>query len=145
MSKQPLKFPKKFLWGVATAAHQIEGGNHNQWSVWEAESAKALAKQAEYHYGDLPSWGSIKDQATDPDNYISGDLADHFNNYEVDFDLMERLGLNAFRFSVEWSRIEPSLGVWDPAAINHYKAYVSGLKKRGIEPVVTLFHFSLPV
>lgn len=138
-------FPKGFLWGAATAAHQVEGGNHNQWSVWELENAKARAAQAEYHYHDLPVWEDIKTIAKQPGTYVSGRLADHYNRYEEDFDFLEKMHMNAYRFSIEWSRIEPQEGSWNAEAIAHYKAYLSSLRQRGIEPIVTLFHFSLPV
>lgn len=147
MQKQPktkLQFPKRFLWGAATAAHQVEGDNHNQWSVWELENAKTKAAQSEYQLHDLDNWPDIKSAAKRPDNYVSGSLADHYNQYEQDFDLLIKMHMNAYRFSVEWSRIEPEQGVWDAAAIDHYKRYVAALKKRNIEPVMTLFHFTLP-
>jgi beta-glucosidase len=139
------QFPKQFLWGASTAAHQVEGNNHNQWSVWELENAKAKAAQAEYHYDDYPSWEYIKKDAKTPDNYVSGELADHYNRYEEDFDFLTKMNMNAYRFSIEWSRVEPREGAWNVEAINHYKAYLAALKRRDIEPVVTLFHFTLPV
>lgn len=139
------KFPKRFLWGASTSAHQVEGGTHNQWSVWELEHAKSLAAQAEYHYGDLDNWDDIKDQAKNPDNYVSGRASDHLNRYKTDIAIAKKLNMNALRFSVEWSRIEPSEGRWDPTAIDHYKRYVQELKRQEIEPVLTLFHFTLPV
>lgn len=144
MSKQT-NFSKSFLWGAATSAHQVEGGNHNTWSVWELENARALAARALYQYGDLASWPHTEKLASNPANYVSGRAVDHYNRYEQDFDLLEELNMNAFRFSVEWSRIEPEEGVWNVEAIAHYKAYIESLHKRGIEPVMTLFHFSLPV
>lgn len=146
MQKTPKsRFPKNFLWGAATSAHQVEGGQHNQWTVWELENAKTLAVRAEYQLNDLDIWGEIEQEARDPNNYISGRTADHYERYQEDFDSVKELGLNTFRFSVEWSRIEPTEGAWDAAAIEHYKTYVKELKRRGIEPMVTLFHFTLPV
>lgn len=146
MQKKPkLAFPNKFLWGAATSAHQVEGGTHNQWTVWELEHAKALAAQAPHHYGDLENWDEIEKQAKTPATYVSGRAADHYHRYEEDFDLLKKLNMNALRFSVEWSRIEPEEGAWNAAAVEHYKTYLAELKKRGIEPVVTLFHFTLPV
>ncbi len=145
MTDKKQGFPKRFLWGAATAAHQVEGGNHNQWSAWELENAKALATAAEYHYHDLENWPQIEKQAKTPANYVSGDAADHYRLFEEDFDLLKKLHMNAFRFSVEWSRIEPEEGAWNAEAIEHYKKYVAALSKRGIEPIVTLFHFTLPV
>lgn len=142
---QKYKFPKRFLWGAATSAHQAEGGNHNQWTVWELENAKSNAKQAEYKLNELPSWPEIKKQATNPNNYISGKAVDHYNRYEEDFDLLTRFNMNAFRFSIEWSRIEPVEGIWDEKEIEHYRDYLIALKARKIEPVVTMFHWTVPV
>ena len=138
------QFPKHFLWGAATASHQVEGNNHNQWTVWELENAKTKAAQAEFHYNDYPSWDFIEAEAKDPDNYVSGDLADHYNRYEEDFDYLTKMNMNAYRFSIEWSRVEPKEGSWNAQAITHYKKYLAELKRRDIEPVVTLFHFTLP-
>lgn len=143
--KLSLKFPKKFLWGAATSAHQVEGGTHNQWSVWELENAKSLAAQSEYHFGELESWPENKEEAKNPENYVSGKSTDHYNRYEEDFDLLTKMNMNSFRFSVEWSRVEPQEGAWNIEAIEHYKEYVAQLRRRGIEPVLTLFHFTLPV
>lgn len=140
-----LRFSKHFLWGASTSAHQVEGGNHNNWSVWELENAKSLAAAASYKVGHLPAWGSIKKLATKPSNYVSGRAIDHYNRYEADFDLVKKMNLNAFRFSIEWSRIEPEEGVWDTDEIEHYRRYIAALKKRGIEPVVTLYHWTVPV
>jgi beta-glucosidase len=143
--KPSLHFPKRFLWGASTAAHQVEGGTHNQWTEWELENAKSLATAAEYHYHDLDSWDFIEKQAKSPDNYVSGEAADHYNRYEEDFDILTKLNMNAYRFSVEWSRIEPEEDAWNVEAIEHYKQYIAALKKRDIEPVITLFHFTLPI
>lgn len=148
MSSSPnskLKFPKHFLWGAATAAHQVEGGNHNQWTVWELENAKALAAQAEYQLDDLHSWDRIKHEAKDPSSYVSGMTVDHYNRYEEDFDMLGHMNMNAYRFSVEWSRIEPEQGAWNAEAVMHYKDKLASLKRRNIEPIVTLFHFTMPV
>lgn len=145
MHKKPrLTFPKKFLWGAATSAHQVEGNTHNQWTVWELEHAKTKAAQAPHQWGDLDSWEYIAKEATDPQTYVSGSGVDHYTRYEEDFDLLQKMHMNAFRFSIEWSRVEPSEGAWSVEAIEHYKQYVAELKRRNIEPVVTLFHFTLP-
>ncbi len=140
-----LRFDSDFLWGASTSAHQVEGGNHNQWSVWELENARSLAKQAEYKLTQLPRWQDIKDQAGDPANYVSDRACDHYNRYRSDFDLLQRMNMNAFRFSVEWSRIEPQEDVWNAAAFDHYRAYIKELRSRGIEPMMTLMHWTLPV
>lgn len=140
-----MNFPKKFLWGAAIAAHQVEGGQHNQWTVWELENAKGKAAQASYQFGDLDNWSDIAEGAEDPSNYVSGNAVDHYTHYEEDFRLLQKMNMNALRFSVEWSRVEPQEGAWNVAAVTHYKTYVAELRRRGIEPVVTLFHFTLPV
>jgi beta-glucosidase len=148
MKKDPkllLKFPNHFLWGAASAAHQVEGGNHNQWSVWELENAKALAEKAKYQAKYLPKWDEIKKEATDPGNYVSGEATDHFHRYQEDFAILKKMNMNAWRFSIEWSRIEPQEGSWDAAAIEHYRKYLQRLKQLGIEPIVTLWHWTVPV
>ncbi len=137
--------PDGFLWGASVSSHQVEGDNHNQWTVWELENAPYLARNAERHYAWLPVWPSIRKQAEDPINYISGRAVDHYNRYEEDFELVKKLNLNAFRFGIEWSRIEPTDGKWDEKEIEHYKTYIHELKKRGIQPVINLWHWTLPI
>lgn len=144
-NRQIAAFPKKFLWGVSSSAHQVEGGQYNQWTVWELENAKVLAAQASYHYDDLDNWEAIKNQAQKPSNYVSGRATDHYTLYEQDLDLVQKMNMNSYRLSIEWSRIQPQEGVWDAGAIEHYKDVLTACKKRGIEPIVTLFHFTLPV
>lgn len=145
LQRPEFKFPKNFLWGVSTSAHQIEGGNHNQWSVWELENAKSLATQAPYQYDDLAHWPDIRDAAKSANNYVSGAAANHYELFERDVALVQKMNMNSFRFSVEWSRIQPEQGVWNAEAVEHYKAVLAACKKRNIEPVVALFHFTLPV
>jgi beta-glucosidase len=140
-----LKFPKNFLWGVATSAHQIEGGQHNQWSVWELENAKALAAQSSYQFDDLSNWPEVKRSAQTPSTYVSGRATEHYARFAEDISLVRKLNLNAFRLSIEWSRVQPEQGAWDAGAVKHYKEVLAELKKQGIEPMVTLFHFTLPV
>lgn len=138
-------FPKDFLWGASTSSHQVEGGNHNQWSVWELANAARLAKEANKNFGWTPAWEMIKKQATDPANYVSGKGVDHFKLYKQDFDLAKSLNLNSFRFGIEWSRLEPQEGQWDDAAIEYYRQYIHELKKRGIEPILNIWHWTMPV
>lgn len=133
------------MWGAATSAHQVEGNNHNNWSVWELENAKSLAHAAEYKLEDLPDWDYVKPLAMDPDNYVSGVAIDHYSRYKLDLAIAEKLNLNAFRFSIEWSRIEPQEGVWNIEAINYYRDYIREIKKRGMEPLPTLYHWTTPV
>ncbi len=139
------KFPHRFMWGAATSAHQVEGNNHNNWSVWELENTKSLAHAAEYKLADLPDWDYVKPLAMDPDNYVSGVAIDHYSRYKLDLAIAEKLNLNAFRFSIEWSRIEPEEGVWNIEAINYYRDYIREIKKRGMEPLPTLYHWTTPV
>jgi beta-glucosidase len=143
--KNQLRFPKSFLWGASVSTHQVEGGNHNQWSVWELETAQVRAAQADYLFGHLPIWQEVKKDATDPANYVSGKAADHFNRYEHDFALARQLNLTAMRSGLEWSRIEPEEGVFDEEAIKHYRTYFIKMKEAGMQPVITLWHWTLPV
>ena len=139
------QFPDGFLWGAATAAHQVEGGQYNDWTEWEKENADRLAAAAEKKFGNLPNWPDIKIQAQNPHNYISGRACDHYNRYEEDFDIARSLGHNAHRFSIEWSRIEPREGEFDKKEIEHYRKVIAALRARGIEPFVTLWHWPLPL
>lgn len=140
----PLSFPKNFFWGASSAAHQVEGGTHNQWSIWELEHAKVLAETSKYQANYLPKWDEIKAEATNPNNYISGKATDHYHRYTEDFALLKKMHMNAWRFSIEWSRIEPEEGAWNAEAIEHYRVYLQRLKAMGIEPIVTLWHWTVP-
>ncbi len=144
MTKLATSFPKKFLWGASSSAHQVEGGTHNQWTAWELENAASLAVAARYHFGDVVGFKQFEKQAKNPANYVSGKAVDHYNRYETDFDLLKKMNMNAWRFSIEWSRVEPEKDAWNSAAIDHYRSYLLALKKREITPIVTLFHFTLP-
>ena len=115
------KFEKGFLLGAATAAHQVEGNNTNS-DCWAME-------QMEYTAYAEPSL----------------DAVDHYTRYEEDICLMAKAGLNAYRFSVEWARIEPEEGMFDEEQIEHYRKVIRCCKEHGIEPIVTLHHFSSPV
>jgi beta-glucosidase len=145
-------FPKNFMWGASVAAHQVDGGAHDQWTVWELAHASELAKTAKTrldYLAKLAGMNKISNKnlipASKPENYVSASGIEHYKRYEEDFNLLETLNLNAFRFSIDWSRIEPEEGVWDRAAIEHYRDYIKSLKKRNIEPVVTLWHWTVPV
>ncbi len=112
------RFPDGFLWGASTSAHQVEGNNiHNDWWAWEQAGRVAQP---------------------------SGAACDHYNRYRADFDLAQSIGHTAHRFSLEWSRIEPEEGRWSDAALEHYRDVLAALRERGMEPVVTLFHYTLP-
>jgi beta-glucosidase len=112
--------PTTFLWGAATSSHQIEGGNvHNDWWEWEA-------------LGNVE--GGVR----------SGAATDHWNRWKNDLALLKELGCNAYRFSIEWSRLEPAEGQWDLSALDVYEAMVLECERLGIVPMVTLHHFTVP-
>lgn len=134
----------KFYVGASTAGHQVDGSEHDQWTAWEKLNAERLATTAEKRLSWLPNWSDIKTQATDPANYLSGTGIEHKQHFREDFDLLKKLGLNSFRFSIEWAELEPTEGQWDQTAIGHYHRYFDELKKRGIEPFVTLWHWTMP-
>jgi len=138
-------FPKDFLWGASTSSHQVEGGTHNQWSVWELAHAAEMAKTAGKRLDWLPNWHEVKAWAENPENYISGRGIDHYRRYEEDFKLVKQLNLNSFRFGIEWSRIEPEEGIWDEAAIEYYRGYIEKLKEMDIEPVMNIWHWTMPI
>lgn len=140
-----LEFPKNFLWGASTSSHQVEGNNHNDWSEWEKLNAEKLARDAHLKFSHLPNWENICPQSENPANYISGNACDHYNRFHEDFDIAQSLGHNAHRFSLEWSRIEPSEGKFDESEIEHYRQVILALRERGLEPFVTLWHWTLPV
>lgn len=122
MSETALCFPDGFRWGVATAAHQVEGNNRdNDWWRWEQQPGRIQA------------------------GHRSGCACDWWENAEADLDRAAGLGLNALRLSVEWSRIEPRPGEFDTGALNRYRHILEGVRERGMEPMVTLHHFTNPV
>jgi len=138
-----IKFPNNFLWGSATSAHQVEGGNLNSWSEWEKENAERLARGAKNKYA---RWQVNRfPKMLKSENYISGRACDHYNCYEEDFDIAKKLNHNAHRFSIEWSRIEPEEGKFDEKEIEHYRKVLQALRERGIEPFVTLRHWTNPI
>jgi beta-glucosidase len=147
MTDEEIKHLKTIqYWGASTSSHQVEGKNHNQWSVWELAHARQLADEAPTRFAHwLPRWQDVEAAATDPANYVSGIAVDHYERYEEDFDIAANLHLNALRFSIEWSRIEPEEGVFDEAQIEHYRSVLRSLKRRGLEPFVCLWHWTMPV
>ncbi len=135
--------PSVFYWGAATSAHQVEGNTQNDWSKWERENADRLVYEAKRRW---EPWQQKKfPEMFDVKNYISGIACDHYHRYEEDFDLVREGGHNAHRFSIEWSRVEPEEGVFDEDALRHYKDVVKALRMKGLEPFVTLWHWTLPV
>jgi beta-glucosidase len=143
MKNKILKFPDGFLWGAATSAHQVEGGTKNDWTQWEKKNAKRLAKEAKTKWA---IWQQKKfPEMFDPKNYISGRACDHYKKFEKDLDIAKSLNLNAFRISIEWSRIEPREGKFDEKEIRHYRKVIKAIRARDMEPFVTLWHFTNPI
>ena len=116
-----LSFPEGFLWGAATAAHQIEGGNVNN-----------------------DSWAREHDR-TSGYSESSGDACDSLHRWPEDVELVAAMGLGAYRFSLEWSRIEPAEGEFSFAAMDHYRRICAACRERDIVPVVTFHHFTIPI
>ncbi len=113
-------FPEGFLWGTATAAHQIEGGNwNNDWWDWEH----------------TPGSGCVEP---------SGDACDSWHRWGEDVAIVSDLGFDNYRFSVEWSRIEPEEGEWSGAAVEQYRRRCQALLDAGVDPVITFHHFTTP-
>ena len=113
-----IQFPKNFLWGAATSSYQVEGNNSNSdWWPWE----KAVGKEN------------------------SGAACRHYELYNQDFDLAKELNHNAHRLSIEWARVEPNEGEFSQEALKHYVDVILALRSRGIEPMVTLHHFTNPI
>ena len=122
MARATFNFPQGFLWGTATASHQVEGNNfNNQWWAWEQEEGRILN-------GDK-----------------SGRACDWWaGRWREDFDRAHETHQNSHRLSLEWSRIQPEEDRWDEAALDKYREMLLGLKERGMSAMVTLFHFSIP-
>ncbi len=113
------RFPPDFLWGAATSSHQVEGGcTQNDWWAWETAG-----------------------KVSEP----SGSACDHYRRFREDFDLAKQLNHNAHRFSLEWSRIESEEGRFSAEGLAHYGEVIDALRERGIEPVVTIHHYTLPL
>lgn len=108
-------FPQDFLWGVATSAFQLEGSPYADWSSWD----ELLCKKPE--------------------------ITNHYNCYKDDLRLLNELGVNSYRFSIEWSRIQPRENKWDDSAIAHYQDIINILLENGIIPIATLHHFTHPL
>ncbi|NMC29564.1 MAG: glycoside hydrolase family 1 protein [Pelolinea sp.] len=123
MEQSNLSFPKDFLWGTATAAHQVEGNNtNNNWHIWEQTPGKIIS------------------------NHTAGLACDWWNGrWKEDLTHAAEDGQNAHRFSIEWSRIEPKPGKWDEAAIQAYREMLIGMRSLGLKPMLTLHHFTDPI
>lgn len=127
---EQLSFPKGFLWGAATSSYQIEGGLVNDWSEWE-KSPRRLAR--------------LKRKGLNPSDFQSGLAADSWNRMEEDIACLKQINATAYRFSIEWARIEPEEGRFNEAALAHYAHFIGRLREEGIEPFVTLWHWPLPL
>ena len=120
MPQASYHFPRGFLWGTATASHQVEGNNtNNQWWKWEQEG------HTEGKSGLACDWWG--------------------GRWKEDFDRAAEGGQNAHRLSVEWSRIQPTPDTWDEEALERYRNILRGMRERGITPMVTLHHFTDPL
>ncbi|UQN28296.1 glycoside hydrolase family 1 protein [Brachybacterium kimchii] len=115
-----LRFPDGFRWGAATAAHQIEGNNVNS------------------------NWWELEHRPGSPVVEPSNDAADSYHRFAEDIALLADAGLNAYRFSIEWARIEPERGVVSRAELAHYRRMIQACLDHGVEPIVTLMHFTVP-
>jgi beta-glucosidase len=122
MIRATCSFPPGFLWGTATAAHQVEGDNtNNDWWEWEQQPGRILG------------------------GHRSGKACDWWGGrWAEDFDRAAQAGQNTHRLSVEWSRIEPSPAMWDDSALDAYRQMLRGALERGLMPMVTLHHFTTP-
>ena len=123
-----VQFPNGFLWGSATAAHQVDGGNdNNNWARWEKSFDENGRPRV--HNGDS-----------------AGSAVEHWERFPEDIQRMRNdLGLKSYRFSIEWSRVEPKQGEFDPEAIAHYHDLIDALIEAGMEPMITLHHFTNPL
>ena len=120
MAKATIQFPRGFLWGTATAAHQVEGQNkNNNWYAWEE------AGNTEHKSNLACDWWS--------------------GRWKEDFDRAAETGQNAHRLSVEWSRIQPERDRWDNSALERYREMLRGLNERNMTAMVTLHHFTDPL
>src|SRR3989344_2748253 len=128
---QKYKFPNGFLWGAATAAHQIEGINTNSdWWAWENSAKRA---------------NQLISKGKNPEDYKSGIACDSYNRFDEDFDLARQLGHNSTRLSIEWARIEPKEGIFDEKAFEHYEKVLQSAKSHGLKTFVTLHHYTNPI
>ena len=117
-------FKKDFLFGVATSAHQVEGDSHNSWTDWE-ESCDEQKKPRVQH--------------------VSGKACEHWKNYKEDIQLIKKLGVKAYRFSIAWDKVEPSSGKFNQEALKHYQDVCDELIVNDIQPVITLHHYTDPL
>jgi beta-glucosidase len=111
-------FPETFVWGAATSAHQVEGGQENDWTEWEQT-------------------GACRE--------VSGDACKHYEHFVDDIALLASLGFNSYRFSIEWSRVEPEPGIISNAAVDHYLRVIDACHGNGLRAAVAFHHFTNPM
>lgn len=136
-ARPPLQFPPDFVWGVATAAHQVEARAPNDWTAFEERALReGLTQRAPGSIHNLHTWPA----------HVLDKKTDHVARMKDDVALMASLGVKAYRFSVEWARLFPTAAhtTADENALRFYVELVATLKAAGIQPVVTLFHFTTP-
>jgi beta-glucosidase len=133
---------RRFLWGVSTASYQVEGGiTNNDWDYFTRSdeirdrisrlTTPSIFNKSGHHIVLQPAGDAVR--FWDP------------KYYKRDFDLAKNLGLNSFRISIEWARVEPQRGNWNREAIDHYKDMIIAMRKRGLTPVISLNHVTLPL
>ena len=144
MNKQKiLKFPKNFLWGASTSAYQVEGGIVNDWSEWEKKNVEQLSKKAKHYWQE---WQQKKfPEMFEQKNYICGKANNSYEMVNNDIECIKNLRLNAYRFGIEWARIEPKNNKFNMKEIEHYKKFLQKLKDNNIKSVVTLWHWTNPI
>lgn len=125
-----LIFPKNFFWGAATSSHQIEGNLTNDWSEWEISTDRIAA---------------LRNAGKDPERFISGRNSDSYGNNNANIACLRELGANSYRWSLEWSRIEPREGEFQEDVLEHYRDFCKKLRAHGIEPFVTIWHWTNPL
>ena len=114
------KFPKNFIFGTAVASYQVEGGIYNNdWTIWENNKNSKCEE-------------------------LCGEACKHYELVNEDIKLLKNLGIRAFRFSIEWSRIQPEKNKYDQEAIQHYVDKTKKLIENNIEPIITFHHFTTP-
>lgn len=135
-------FPKNFLWGAATASHQIEGGLTNNWTQWELKTALRNSQR-----GIRPTVKELETMASEKENYFSNSRysPESYKNWKKDVEVIKKLGLKAYRLSIEWSRIEPEKGKFSEDGIEYYRNLLKELKKNDIKVVLTCWHWTLPL
>jgi len=125
-----LEFPKGFFWGASTSSYQVEGGIINDWSEWEKSEKRK---------------NELKSKKLNLEDFISGKACNSYELFDEDLKCIKELNLTAYRFSIEWSRVEPIEGKFNEEAVGYYKKIIKKLRENNIEPFVTIWHFTNPL